>query len=70
MHLPLGSMHLPLNAATKIFAILAKRGAGKSYTGARILRNGRNIQRFVFCCRRSVTPEMTGFRICQRSVRH
>jgi prevent-host-death family protein len=34
MHLPLGSMHLPLNAATKTFAILAKRGAGKSNTGA------------------------------------
>ena len=27
-------MQLPLNAATKTFAILAKRGAGKSYTGA------------------------------------
>lgn len=34
MHLNLGSLHLPLNAATKTFAILAKRGAGKSYTGA------------------------------------
>ena len=34
MHLNLGSIELPLNAATKTFAILAKRGAGKSYTGA------------------------------------
>jgi hypothetical protein len=34
MHLNLGSIQLPLNAATKTFAILAKRGAGKSYTGA------------------------------------
>jgi hypothetical protein len=34
MQLNLGSMQLPLNAATKTFAILAKRGAGKSYTGA------------------------------------
>jgi len=34
MHLNLGSIHLPLTAATKTFAILAKRGAGKSYTGA------------------------------------
>src|ERR671924_1637650 len=34
MHLNLGSIQLPLNAATKSFAILAKRGAGKSYTGA------------------------------------
>ena len=34
MHLHLGSIQLPLNAATKTFAILAKRGAGKSYTGA------------------------------------
>jgi hypothetical protein len=32
MHL--GSLRIPLNAATKTFAILAKRGAGKSYTGA------------------------------------
>lgn len=30
----LGSLKIPLNAATKTFAILAKRGAGKSYTGA------------------------------------
>jgi hypothetical protein len=34
MHLNLGSIELPLTAATKTFAILAKRGAGKSYTGA------------------------------------
>jgi len=34
MHINLGSMQLPLNAATKTFAILSKRGAGKSYTGA------------------------------------
>lgn len=32
--LNLGSFELPINAATKSFAILAKRGAGKSYTGA------------------------------------
>jgi hypothetical protein len=30
----LGSITIPINAATKTFAILAKRGAGKSYTGA------------------------------------
>lgn len=30
----LGSHQLPINAATKTFALLAKRGAGKSYTGA------------------------------------
>lgn len=30
----IGSIRLPLNSATKTFAILAKRGAGKSYTGA------------------------------------
>ena len=30
----IGSLSLPLNAATKTFAILAKRGAGKSYTAA------------------------------------
>lgn len=30
----LGSIKMPLNAATKTFALLAKRGAGKSYTGA------------------------------------
>jgi uncharacterized protein len=34
MQINLGSIQLPLNAATKTFAILAKRGAGKSYTGA------------------------------------
>jgi uncharacterized protein len=34
MSLHLGSIQLPLNTATKTFAILAKRGAGKSYTGA------------------------------------
>lgn len=32
--LNIGSIQIPLNAATKTFAILAKRGAGKSYTGA------------------------------------
>jgi hypothetical protein len=31
--LNLGSIQIPLNAATKTFAILAKRGGGKSYTG-------------------------------------
>ena len=31
--LNLGSIKLPLNAATKSFAILAKRGAGKTYLG-------------------------------------
>ena len=30
----LGNIEIPINAATKSFAILAKRGAGKSYTGA------------------------------------
>lgn len=30
----LGTVKMPLNAATKTFAILAKRGAGKTYTGA------------------------------------
>src|SRR3990172_1257683 len=30
----IGTISIPLNAATKTFAILAKRGAGKSYTGA------------------------------------
>ena len=30
----LGSIQIPINSATKTFAILAKRGAGKSYTGA------------------------------------
>ena len=34
MTLNLGSFQMPLNAATKTFALLAKRGAGKSYTGA------------------------------------
>jgi DNA helicase HerA-like ATPase len=29
-----GSIKIPINAAIKTFAILAKRGAGKSYTGA------------------------------------
>lgn len=32
--LNLGTIKLPVNAATKTFAVLAKRGAGKSYTGA------------------------------------
>lgn len=32
--LNLGSIKIPINAATKTFALLAKRGAGKSYTGA------------------------------------
>jgi len=32
--LNLGSVKVPINAATKTFAILAKRGAGKTYTGA------------------------------------
>jgi len=30
----IGTISIPINAATKTFAILAKRGAGKSYTGA------------------------------------
>jgi hypothetical protein len=30
----LGTLKMPINSATKTFAILAKRGAGKSYTGA------------------------------------
>src|SRR3990167_7686953 len=34
MNINLGSIQLPLNATTKAFAILAKRGAGKTYTGA------------------------------------
>ncbi len=33
MSINLGSITLPINAATKTFAILAKRGAGKTYTG-------------------------------------
>ena len=32
--LNLGTVQIPINAATKTFAILAKRGAGKTYTGA------------------------------------
>jgi hypothetical protein len=32
--LNIGSLKIPINAVTKTFAILAKRGAGKSYTGA------------------------------------
>jgi hypothetical protein len=32
--LNLGNIKIPVSAATKTFAILAKRGAGKSYTGA------------------------------------
>ena len=32
--LNLGSVKIPINAATKTFAILAKRGAGKTYTAA------------------------------------
>lgn len=32
--LNIGSIKIPVNAATKTFAILAKRGAGKTYTGA------------------------------------
>ncbi|MCJ7777626.1 MAG: ATP-binding protein, partial [Sedimentisphaerales bacterium] len=34
MEINLGSIQIPINAATKTFAILAKRGAGKTYTGA------------------------------------
>lgn len=34
MNLNLGSIQIPINAATKTFAVLGKRGAGKSYTGA------------------------------------
>jgi len=30
----LGTLKIPINAATKTFAVLAKRGAGKTYTGA------------------------------------
>lgn len=33
MKLNLGSIQIPLNAATKTFALLAKRGAGKTYAG-------------------------------------
>lgn len=32
MKINLGSIQMPINAATKTFAILAKRGAGKTYT--------------------------------------
>lgn len=32
--LNIGNIKIPINAATKTFSILAKRGAGKSYTGA------------------------------------
>src|SRR6266487_5615063 len=32
--LNIGSIQLPITSVTKTFAILAKRGAGKSYTGA------------------------------------
>ncbi len=32
--LNLGNIQIPINACTKTFAILAKRGAGKTYTGA------------------------------------
>jgi Helicase HerA, central domain/Bacterial protein of unknown function (DUF853) len=34
MNINLGSIQMPINAATKCFAILAKRGAGKTYTAA------------------------------------
>lgn len=34
MNLNIGSVQLPINAATKTFAFLAKRGAGKTYTAA------------------------------------
>jgi hypothetical protein len=34
MKLNIGTVQLPISAATKTFAILAKRGAGKTYTGA------------------------------------
>ena len=34
MKLNLGTIKIPVNAATKTFAVLAKRGAGKSYTAA------------------------------------
>jgi len=33
MSINLGSIQIPINAATKTFGILAKRGAGKTYTG-------------------------------------
>lgn len=34
MQINLGNFEMPINSATKTFAILAKRGAGKTYTGA------------------------------------
>lgn len=34
MNLNIGTIKLPLSSATRTFALLAKRGAGKSYTGA------------------------------------
>lgn len=34
MKINLGSIQIPINAATKTFAVLAKRGAGKSYASA------------------------------------
>ena len=34
MKINLGTIQLPINAATKTFAVLAKRGAGKTYTSA------------------------------------
>jgi hypothetical protein len=34
MKINLGSRQIPMTGATQTFAILAKRGAGKSYTGA------------------------------------
>lgn len=34
MAINLGSIQMPISACTKTFAILAKRGAGKTYTGA------------------------------------
>lgn len=42
----LGSIQIPINAATKTFAILAKRGAGKSYTGA-VMADKKNILAFI-----------------------
>ncbi|KKK96373.1 hypothetical protein LCGC14_2663430, partial [marine sediment metagenome] len=33
-YLDIGSLKIPRTAATKSFALLAKRGAGKTYTGA------------------------------------
>ena len=34
VNIGLGSIHMPINAATKCFPMLAKRGAGKTYTAA------------------------------------